>query len=85
MKKTVVIAGASGFIGRWFIERFQETYHIIALSRREVTPDEGSSVTWRTVDLYSLGSTTQALEGAGLCPLSRALHVPLHEIESRIV
>lgn len=65
MKKTVVIAGASGFIGRWFMERFGDAYHIIALTRREVGEEEqASSIEWRSVDLYSLSSTAQALQGA---------------------
>ena len=61
-KKTVAIAGASGFIGKWFIEVFQEKYDIVALSRRPVK-EPNVNVEWRTVDLYSLGSITDALRG----------------------
>jgi len=62
---TVVIAGATGFIGRWFIERFHQSFHIIALSRSEMLPgpDYGKAE-WRKVELYSLSSTEAALSGA---------------------
>lgn len=63
-KPTVVIAGASGFIGRWFIEKYHTHYHIIALSRKKVLNPIRESVEWRIVDLYSLSSTTEALKGA---------------------
>lgn len=63
-KKKVVIAGATGFIGRWFIHRFQDKYHIIALSRKEINDPQYPKVEWRKADLYSLSSTTQALQGA---------------------
>ena len=62
--KTVVIAGATGFIGRWFIHTYAKTYRIIALSRSEVKSQSYPEVEWRTVDLYSLSSTTNALQGA---------------------
>lgn len=62
--ETVVIAGATGFIGRWFIEKYRRKYKIIALTRRKIERDEDPSVEWRQVDLYSLSSTTNALEGA---------------------
>jgi uncharacterized protein YbjT (DUF2867 family) len=60
----VAIAGASGFIGRWFIEKYHTQYEIIALSRGEVSDPERPNVEWRVVDLYSLSNTTAALEGA---------------------
>ena len=64
-KPTVVIAGATGFIGRWFIERFHREYHIIALSRGRMVPDEDyDKAEWRQVELYSLTSTEAALAGA---------------------
>ncbi|MEM7549561.1 MAG: NAD(P)H-binding protein [Bacteroidota bacterium] len=64
MKRTLAIAGASGFIGRWFIEKYHDRYNIIALSRSEVTDNKWSNVEWRVVDLYSLSSTKAALNGA---------------------
>lgn len=63
-KKTLVIAGASGFIGRWFISKYREQYHIIALSRREVRNNDDPLVEWRQVELYSISSTEKALQGA---------------------
>ncbi len=62
--KTVVIAGATGFIGRWFIHQFHKKYKIIALSRGEITSKDYPEVEWRQVDLYSSSSTTNALRGA---------------------
>jgi uncharacterized protein YbjT (DUF2867 family) len=65
MKEKVAIAGATGFIGRWFIQKFQHKYDIIALSRRKMLPEaSSSSVEWRQVELYSLSSTEAALQGA---------------------
>ena len=66
MKKKVVIAGATGFIGRWIIETFQEKYEIIALSRKKVKVNPNDKVIWRSVDLYSMSSTEEALRGANV-------------------
>lgn len=64
-KPTLVIAGATGFIGRWFIERFHQEFNIIALSRGRMLPDDGyDKAEWRQVELYSLTSTEAALAGA---------------------
>jgi len=62
--KTVVIAGATGFIGRWFIHQYSKAFRIVALSRSDVSSQSHPEVEWRKVDLYSLSSTTNALEGA---------------------
>ncbi len=40
-RPTIVIAGATAFIGRWFIERFHQEYNIIALSRGRMLPEPG--------------------------------------------
>ncbi|MTB53675.1 NAD(P)H-binding protein [Lewinella sp. W8] len=67
MRPTIVIAGATGFIGRWFIERYHTKYRIIALSRDEMEPDpDYDKAEWRQVELYSLSSTEAALRGADL-------------------
>ena len=63
-KITIAIAGASGFIGRWFIENYHDKYNIIALSRKKVLHPIREGVEWRIVDLYSLSSTEEALKGA---------------------
>ncbi|MEM6772384.1 MAG: NAD-dependent epimerase/dehydratase family protein, partial [Bacteroidota bacterium] len=64
-RPTVVIAGATGFIGRWFIERFHHKYRIIALSRGRMLPNATyTKAEWRQVELYSLSSTETALKEA---------------------
>ncbi len=62
--KTIAIAGATGFIGRWFIHHYHNKYHIIALTRGIVEDSAYPNVEWRTVDLYSRSSTLEALKGA---------------------
>lgn len=64
MKPTIAIAGASGFVGRWFIDRFHKEFNIIAFSRKKVEGSVREGVEWRIVDMYSLSSTTQALRDA---------------------
>lgn len=63
MKKTIAIAGAGGYIGRWFIHKFKDKYKIIALSRREAVQNPAPDVEWRKVELFSITSTIEALEG----------------------
>lgn len=66
MKKRVVVAGAGGFIGKWFIDAFHEKYDIIALTRSEIIDEPRTNIEWRVVDLYSQSSTVNALKGADL-------------------
>ena len=66
MKKTIVIAGATGFIGKWFIEKYKEEFNIIALSRSKIKDSNNDQVQWKQVDLYSISSTTNALNGADI-------------------
>ena len=66
MKQKIVLAGATGFIGRWIIEEFQKDYQIIALSRKKVRTNPNKNILWRTVDLYSMSSTEKALEGGDI-------------------
>lgn len=63
-RKRVVVAGASGFVGRALIPLLTENYDVIALSRKE-RPAE-ASVEWRACDLFSLLETERALEGADI-------------------
>lgn len=63
VKPVLAIAGATGFIGRWFIQTYSDKYRIIALSRGEVQHVDDDAVEWRKVNLYSLSSTSIALEG----------------------
>lgn len=61
MKKTVAIAGASGFVGRSLIETLRSDYNLIALSRRDYPTEPG--LIWRQCDLFSLLQTENALRG----------------------
>ncbi len=64
-RPTLVIAGATGFLGRWFIERFHRQYRIIALSRSAMRPDpDYNNAEWRQVELYSITSTERGIRGA---------------------
>lgn len=63
-KKTVAVAGATGFLGRWFINEYKDKYNFIALSRRKAKGAPQSGIEWRQVDLYSISKTIEALEGA---------------------
>ncbi len=62
IKKTLAVAGATGFIGRWFIETYKHQYNIIALSRKKIS-NQNDSVEWRMVDLFSISSSVNALQG----------------------
>ncbi|MEM9836317.1 MAG: NAD-dependent epimerase/dehydratase family protein, partial [Bacteroidota bacterium] len=64
MRPTIVIAGATGFVGSWFIERYHQDFNIIGLSRARMGKDPRPTVEWRQVEMYSLSSMTQATEGA---------------------
>ena len=61
-KKTLAVAGATGFIGRWFIETYKHQYNVIALSRKKIS-NQNDGVKWRMVDLFSISSSVNALQG----------------------
>lgn len=63
----VVIAGASGFVGRALINHLLETteHHIVALSRSQRNSDN-PRVEWRQCDLFSLLEVEKALKGCDL-------------------
>ncbi|PZX47826.1 Rossmann-fold NAD(P)-binding domain-containing protein [Algoriphagus chordae] len=61
-KPTVAIAGAGGYVGRWFIYHFRHKYNIIALSRKKVKDNPYPEVTWKQVELYSISSTIEVLK-----------------------
>ena len=48
MKQTIVLAGATGFIGRWIIEEFQDEYQIIALSRKKVKTNPNEKIIFKS-------------------------------------
>lgn len=61
----VVIAGASGFVGRALIPRIAQRFEVIALSRATASEAAGATgVRWQRCDLFSLRETTEALAGA---------------------
>ncbi len=63
-KPSIVIAGATGFVGSWFIEQYQEDFEIIGLSRAAFAPDPRPNVRWRKVEMYSLSDMIRATAGA---------------------
>jgi len=62
--RKILIAGASGFIGRALIKRLldEPEVHIIALSRSERTSDH-DRVSWIKCDLFSLKDVSSAMKG----------------------
>ncbi len=66
MKKIIAVAGATGFIGKWFIKNYKSRFKIIGLSRNKIENPETSEVEWRQVDLYSISSTTNALKNVDI-------------------
>lgn len=63
VRPTVVVAGASGYVGRALCARLAERFEVIGLSRRPA-PTDARGVRWRGGDLYSLLEAEKALEGA---------------------
>ncbi|MCR9163684.1 MAG: NAD-dependent epimerase/dehydratase family protein [Nannocystaceae bacterium] len=63
-RPVVAVTGASGYVGRAFVERYRDRYEIVGLSRseREVDPNHGPD-RWRECDLYNLRQVEEALEG----------------------
>jgi uncharacterized protein YbjT (DUF2867 family) len=60
-RRTVVIAGASGFVGSALREALDPTFRVVGISRRGAGP--GRADAWRQADLYDLGACEAALEG----------------------
>jgi uncharacterized protein YbjT (DUF2867 family) len=61
--KNVVIAGATGFIGKALAEELAGEYRVIGLTRRQ-PPKTCPNIEWRHCDLFSLFECEQALAGA---------------------
>lgn len=57
----IVVAGASGFIGRSLVAALGQVHDVTALSRRG--GGEVPGVTWKTCDLFSLLELERALDG----------------------
>lgn len=68
-RQTVVVAGASGFVGRGLPEMLAESYELIGLSRnprRARQKPGGTEYRWRRSDLFSRIDTRRSLAGADL-------------------
>ena len=61
--KTIVIAGATGFVGMALAEELARDYRVIGLTRRQ-PPKTYLNIEWRHCDLFSLFECEQALAGA---------------------
>lgn len=62
--RTVVVAGAAGFVGLPLIERLAKRCRVVALSRSPRPPADG--IEWRQCDLLSSRGATAAVAGADL-------------------
>ena len=64
-KPTVVVAGATGFVGQALPAALKDEYRLIALSRSATKPVDGYHAL-RRADLFSLTETRRALKGADI-------------------
>ncbi len=66
--KTIVIAGASGFIGSKVLNLLAKDYQVIALTRGASSTHQADheNMEWRQCDLFSLSQTRTAMKGATL-------------------
>ncbi|MGQ0505057.1 MAG: NAD-dependent epimerase/dehydratase family protein [Myxococcaceae bacterium] len=64
MRHCIVVAGASGFVGRALVEALRQDHDVVALTRSRTPPPEAPGLQWRTADLFSLLDVEKALEGA---------------------
>ncbi|MCK7535047.1 MAG: NAD-dependent epimerase/dehydratase family protein [Marinilabiliales bacterium] len=62
--KTVVIAGATGFIGSSLAGNLCRDYRVVGLTRRTEMPRFCQDIEWKRCDLFSLIECERALEGA---------------------
>ncbi len=62
MKKTVMVTGASGFVGSNFIEKYKEEFNIISVCLIEKTPEE---LDYQGVDcILHLAALVHQMKGA---------------------
>ncbi|MCX6937659.1 MAG: NAD(P)H-binding protein [Verrucomicrobia bacterium] len=67
LRKTVVVAGASGFIGQAICAQLSKRFRVVALTRsltHAADHLDETGVAWRVCDLFSLLETEQALRDA---------------------
>jgi len=63
----IVIAGASGFIGKHLIESLKGSAHkIIALSRQDKSKQSHDNIEWKKCDLFSRRNIDEVLEGCDI-------------------
>lgn len=60
---TILITGATGFVGRALAARLRDRVRVIGLTRSPVAPPPYAGVEWRRCDIFSLFQTERALEG----------------------
>ncbi|MNJ96858.1 hypothetical protein D3C87_145920 [compost metagenome] len=60
----IVVAGASGFVGKALLQKIQSQHHVIGLSRSKAQTNE--KIEWRSCDLFSLLDAEKGLEGADI-------------------
>ncbi|WP_039870677.1 NAD(P)H-binding protein [Halobacillus sp. BAB-2008] len=65
-RKKVVVAGASGYIGRNLMKKLVKNHDIIALSRNGDDKEDETHIHWKSCDLYSLIDAERGLEGADI-------------------
>mgnify|MGYP000905558155 CR=1 FL=1 len=67
MNLKIVIAGASGFVGRYLVEALlAEGYSVVALSRRNRSNEDRKNLKWVRCDLFSRKDTLRAVEGCDI-------------------
>ncbi len=63
----IVIAGASGFIGKYLIQSLKGSPHqIIALSRQDRSSENEENITWKKCDLFSRRNINEVLKGCDI-------------------
>ena len=65
-RPTVVVAGATGFIGRALLPLLVEDHTVIALGRGGAPAGADGRVQWRRCDLFNLREAEAALQGASI-------------------
>jgi uncharacterized protein YbjT (DUF2867 family) len=65
-RERVVVAGASGFVGRALIAALAKTYDVVALARSAEGRPTSGPIEWRACDLFRLRDTEAALAGADM-------------------
>lgn len=63
-KDTVVIGGATGYVGKALAERLKDRFDVVGITRSSKPPTDVPDITWRSADLFSLLETRKALAGA---------------------